>query len=211
MMRLIKSGYQLAVVNRIRQNVSAWYWSFTWHSYPPFLRVCIHFILISSRFISSPSVFFVPYLERACIRLFYAGRIQRAANDVVTYTRKVFNTAAANQHNAVLLQVVSDPRNIGRYFNTVVKRTRAYLRRAEFGFFGVIVPTRVQTPRFCGEFRSSLSLQRVISFLQRRRFRLVDFCLAAFANELVNCWHYRTSFLYDFQCFAVSPQIQAIH
>src|SRR5699024_3917510 len=32
------------------------------------------------------------------------------------------------------------------------KRTLAYLRNAEFGFFGVNVPTRVQTPRFCGEF-----------------------------------------------------------
>src|SRR5699024_5353186 len=32
------------------------------------------------------------------------------------------------------------------------KRTRAYLRNAELGFLGVIVPTRVQTPRFCGEY-----------------------------------------------------------
>src|SRR5512139_240783 len=31
------------------------------------------------------------------------------------------------------------------------KRTRATLRRAELGFFGVTVETRVQTPRFCGE------------------------------------------------------------
>ena len=31
-----------------------------------------------------------------------------------------------------------------------VSRTRATLRSAEFGFFGVIVETRVQTPRFCG-------------------------------------------------------------
>src|SRR5918995_3467480 len=31
-----------------------------------------------------------------------------------------------------------------------VSRTRATLRRAEFGFFGVVVYTRVQTPRFCG-------------------------------------------------------------
>ena len=30
------------------------------------------------------------------------------------------------------------------------KRTRAYLRNAEFGFLGVMVPTRVHTPRFCG-------------------------------------------------------------
>ena len=32
----------------------------------------------------------------------------------------------------------------------LVRRTRATLRRAEFGFFGVTVYTRVQTPRFCG-------------------------------------------------------------
>src|SRR5579871_1036143 len=31
-----------------------------------------------------------------------------------------------------------------------VSRTRAILRSAEFGFFGVIVETRVQTPRFWG-------------------------------------------------------------
>src|SRR5688572_29403462 len=32
----------------------------------------------------------------------------------------------------------------------LVSRTRATLRRAEFGFFGVVVYTRVHTPRFCG-------------------------------------------------------------
>src|SRR5947208_5031221 len=39
----------------------------------------------------------------------------------------------------------------------VVKRTRATLRRAEFGFFGVVVYTRVHTPRRCGDaFRAGL-------------------------------------------------------
>src|SRR5439155_2094896 len=33
----------------------------------------------------------------------------------------------------------------------LVRRTRATLRSAEFGFFGVCVYTRVQTPRRCGE------------------------------------------------------------
>src|SRR5437868_9320078 len=33
----------------------------------------------------------------------------------------------------------------------VVRRTRATLRSAEFGFFGVWVRTLVQTPRICGE------------------------------------------------------------
>src|SRR5689334_25357602 len=32
----------------------------------------------------------------------------------------------------------------------LVNRTRATLRRAEFGFFGVVVYTRVHTPRRCG-------------------------------------------------------------
>src|SRR5215472_15695775 len=32
-----------------------------------------------------------------------------------------------------------------------VSRTRATLRSAEFGFLGVVVYTRVHTPRFCGE------------------------------------------------------------
>src|SRR4051812_49677904 len=32
----------------------------------------------------------------------------------------------------------------------LVRRTRATFRRAEFGFFGVVVYTRVHTPRFCG-------------------------------------------------------------
>ena len=32
-----------------------------------------------------------------------------------------------------------------------VSRTRATLRRAEFGFLGVVVYTRMHTPRFCGQ------------------------------------------------------------
>src|SRR6476659_2510900 len=32
----------------------------------------------------------------------------------------------------------------------LVSRTRAPLRSAEFGFFGVCVNTRTHTPRFCG-------------------------------------------------------------
>jgi len=37
----------------------------------------------------------------------------------------------------------------------LVSRTRATFRRAEFGFFGVVVYTRVHTPRFCGFFCSA--------------------------------------------------------
>ena len=33
----------------------------------------------------------------------------------------------------------------------LVNRTRATFRSAEFGFLGVVVYTRVHTPRFCGQ------------------------------------------------------------
>jgi hypothetical protein len=33
----------------------------------------------------------------------------------------------------------------------LVNRTRATFRSAELGFFGVVVYTRVQTPRRCGQ------------------------------------------------------------
>src|SRR6058998_3708363 len=36
-----------------------------------------------------------------------------------------------------------------------VSRTRATFRSAEFGFLGVVVYTRVHTPRFCGHDRSA--------------------------------------------------------
>jgi hypothetical protein len=50
-----------------------------------------------------------------------------------------------------------------------VSRTRATFRSAEFGFFGVTVNTRVQTPRFCGAPRSAGVL--VFAFGAERPFR----------------------------------------
>src|SRR5204863_7867650 len=46
-----------------------------------------------------------------------------------------------------------------------VRRTRATLRRAEFGFLGVVVYTRVHTPRLCGQLSNALDLlfARIIS------------------------------------------------
>src|SRR3954454_21606771 len=46
----------------------------------------------------------------------------------------------------------------------LVRRTRATLRRAEFGFFGVVVYTRVHTPRRCGDpFRAGVLVLSILS------------------------------------------------
>src|SRR5687768_7213580 len=46
----------------------------------------------------------------------------------------------------------------------LVRRTRAIFRRAEFGFFGVIVRTIVQTPRFWGAPRRSSTRRPFLEF-----------------------------------------------
>jgi len=51
----------------------------------------------------------------------------------------------------------------------LVNRTLATFRRAEFGFFGVEVYTRVHTPRFCGQLcnAGAVFLRRCFSRLSR--------------------------------------------
>src|SRR5256885_3055170 len=54
-----------------------------------------------------------------------------------------------------------------------MRRPGATFRRAEFGFLGVWVYPRTQTPRLCGEPRSAGAL---------------DFALAALRPRRTNCW-----------------------
>ena len=79
---------------------------------------------------------------------------------------QVRHAAATHEHDGVLLKVVADARDVGGDFHVVGEAdTRAIFRRAEFGFFGVIVRTIVQTPRFCGAPRWS-SMWRPVSEFQ---------------------------------------------
>ena len=43
----------------------------------------------------------------------HASGIKRTANDVVTHTRKVFHTTAANQYDTVFLQIVTFTGDVG--------------------------------------------------------------------------------------------------
>ena len=51
----------------------------------------------------------------------------------------------------------------------LVSRTRATLRNAELGFFGVVVYTRVQTPRRCGHDFNAGAVDLVTFFLRPLR------------------------------------------
>lgn len=71
---------------------------------------------------------------------------------MVTHARQVPDTAASDQDNGVLLQIVTDTRDVGRDFDAVGQTDTGYFTQCRVRFFGVVVYTRVQTPRFCGQF-----------------------------------------------------------
>src|SRR5277367_4682367 len=66
-----------------------------------------------------------------------------------------------------------------------VNRTRATLRKAEFGFFGVCVYTRMHTPRFSGQPASAgdFVLTRTFSRPIRTSCENVGTVLPSFARE----------------------------
>src|SRR5438132_2854360 len=67
------------------------------------------------------------------------------------------------------------------------RRTRAILRRAEFGFFGVIVRTTVQTPRFWGAPFWSLVCRPVSEFHAVRRAGVCTFFFCVFRPLRTSC------------------------
>src|SRR5437773_12399474 len=67
------------------------------------------------------------------------------------------------------------------------RRTRAILRSAEFGFFGVIVRTTVQTPRFCGAPFESFVWRPLGEFQVVRRAGVSTFFFCDFRPLRTSC------------------------
>src|SRR6202521_3127521 len=93
---------------------------------------------------------FAPYFERPCLRF-----STPAASSVPRTTW--YRTPGRSFTRPPRISTIECSCRLwpmpGMYVVTsipLVRRTRATLRRAEFGFFGVWVYTRVQTPPFCG-------------------------------------------------------------
>src|SRR6266540_7410557 len=69
----------------------------------------------------------------------------------------------------------------------LVSRTRAILRRAEFGFLGVMVRTTVHTPRFWGAPRRSLVCRPLSEFQVVRRAGVSTFFFCDFRPRRTSC------------------------
>ncbi len=70
--------------------------------------------------------------------IFHADRIQRTPNDVVANSRKVFYTATADQHNRVLLKIMSDPWNIGGDLNSIGQTHTSHFAKRRIGLLGCL-------------------------------------------------------------------------
>src|SRR3954466_8960378 len=106
-----------------------------------------------------------------------ANGVQRAAHHVVADTRQVLHTAAANQHQRVLLQVVPDAGDIGRHFDPIGQANARHLAER-----------RIRLLRGLRE-HTDADAALLRADLQRGTLGLGDDLLAPLANELTDSRH----------------------
>src|SRR5208337_3102566 len=104
----------------------------------------------------------------ALLTLCYALCVKYAANDVITDARKVLNAAAANEHDRVLLQIVSFARNVARDLKAIRQtNTRNFPQSRVRRLWGCRVDARAHTALL----RAFLHRRHFVS-LYRRNARL---------------------------------------
>ena len=116
--------------------------------------------------------------------------IQSAADDVVTYTRQVTYTAAADQNYRVFLQVVTDTGDVAGSFHTVGQTNLGDLTDSRVRLLGGggMNLGAYATLLGCALFGGNL-LQRVEALLQCGRLGLVGLVCSALLNQLIKSRH----------------------
>src|SRR3569833_1897467 len=104
-------------------------------------------------------------------------RVEHAAKNVVATARKVAHPAAADQHDAVLLEVVAFARDVADHFALVGQANLGHLPQSRV--------RRLRGRRI--DAGADAALLRVL--LHRRDLRLGLLRCATLADQLVNRWH----------------------
>src|SRR4051795_8735918 len=104
--------------------------------------------------------------------------VQRAADDLVPDAGEVLHTAATDQHDRVLLKVVTDTGDVGRHLDTVAQPHTGHLAQRRVG---LLRRGGVHTRADASPLRASL---------ERRRLRLAQLRLAALADQLLDRRHW---------------------
>src|SRR5689334_8358851 len=116
-------------------------------------------------------------LRTGLLAVLHALRVENAAKHMVADARKVAHTAAADQHDAVLLQVVAFARDVADDFALVGQADLGHLAKRRVR---LLRGRRVDAG-------ADAALLRVL--LHRRDLRLGLLRFATLADQLVNRWH----------------------
>src|SRR6185437_10815116 len=106
-----------------------------------------------------------------------AGGIERSANYVVANAGQILYTAAADEHNRMLLQIVSDAGNISGYLDAVGQTHAGHFAKSRIGLLR------------SGGVYTGANTTALRARLQRRAGGLIPGCLAALAHKLVKGRH----------------------
>jgi len=77
-----------------------------------------------------------PVLGPSLLTAIDAGSVESAANDVITDPRKILHATAANQNDGMLLQIVTNPRDIRCHFHTVRQADTSHLSQRRVRLLG---------------------------------------------------------------------------
>src|SRR5258707_14481163 len=137
-------------------------------------------------------------LRAALLAVFNAGGVERAAHNVVANTRKILHTAAAHQHDRVLLQVVADTWDVRGDLNGVGQADASHLAQRGVRFLRRL---RVYADAYAALFRATH---------QRRRFGLRGDSFSSHPDKLRKRRHSRSSFSFGTRTFTAGGE-QAAH
>src|SRR5262249_29393154 len=107
----------------------------------------------------------------------HAHRVEGPADDVIAHPRQVFDSAASNQNQRVLLEVVTNAGNVGRHFDPVGQPHASDLAQRRIGFLW----------RLREHADADATLLRAV--LEGRTLGLADDLSAALAHELADGRH----------------------
>src|SRR5215203_1579695 len=123
--------------------------------------------------------------------------VEGAADDLVADAGQVLHPAAADEHDGVLLQVVTDARDVGGDLDATGQPDAADLAQGRVGLLGRgRVDARADSP----------PLGRA---LQRRGLGLLDLALAALADQLGDRW--QSLLLADCSCCSFNSTVSGVY
>ncbi len=116
--------------------------------------------------------------------------VQLSTDDMVTHTRQILDTAAANHDDGVLLQVVANTGNVGSDLVTIGQTDTRDLTQSGVGLLGSRGTDCGADASLLGGAQIGLSvLQSVHALLHSGRSGLVGDLFSALSDELVKSWH----------------------